>query len=109
MGSILLKWLWQVSSSDGDVLRLLYVQRLPLDREVVHGDELLRPLHHVLLLCSQSHEVNILVVKFSECPEFASYDAYAAFDDAYSFYGDAHDASDDSHEAYDDAYNTSDD
>ena len=91
------------------MLRLLYVQRLSLDREVVHGDELLRPLHHVLLLCPQSHEVNILVGKFSECSEVAAYDAYGASDDAYSSYGESHDASDDSDVAYDDAYNTSDD
>ena len=91
------------------MLRLLYIQRLSLDREVVHGDELLRPLHHVLLLCPQSHEVNILVVKFSEFPELAPYDTYAASDDAYSSYGESHDASDDSDVAYDDAYNTSDD
>ena len=93
------KLLYQVSSSDGDVLRLLYVQRLPLHWQMVHGDELLRPLHHVLLLCPQSHEVHILVVKLSEFPEVASSHAYDASDDALGGYDYAHDASDDSYDA----------
>ena len=82
------------------MLRLLYIQRLPLHREVVHGDELLRPLHHVLLLCPQSHEVKILVVIFSKYPEVASSDAMPC---------DAHDASDDADDASYDTYEASDD
>ena len=71
----------QVSPSNSDVLRVLHVQRIPLHGKMVHGDELLRPLHHVLLLCPQSHEVHILVVKLSEFPEVASSHAYDASDD----------------------------
>ena len=63
---------WQVSSSDGDVLWVLHIQRLPLHWEMVHGDELLRALHHVQLLCTPGHEVS-LVVNFHGCHEVALY------------------------------------